>query len=43
MVRIANGLGFWGDWLEAPRRLVEGGPVDYLERHYSPEFTMWIL
>ena len=23
MIRIANGQGFWGDWLEAPVRLVE--------------------
>ena len=30
LVRIASGQGFWGDWLEAPRRQVEGGPVDYL-------------
>ena len=26
MIRIANGQGFWGDWLEAPVRLVEQGP-----------------
>ena len=25
MIRIANGQGFWGDWLEAPVRLVEAG------------------
>ena len=30
MIRIANGQGFWGDWLEAPVRLVEQGPIDYL-------------
>ena len=29
MIRIANGQGFWGDWLEAPVRLVEQGPVSY--------------
>jgi hypothetical protein len=26
MIRIANGQGFWGDWLEAPVRLVDQGP-----------------
>ncbi len=43
MIRIANGQGFWGDWLEAPRRLVEGGPVDYLVLDYLSEVTMSIL
>ena len=27
MIRIANGQGFWGDWLEAPVRLIEQGPI----------------
>ena len=31
VIRIANGRGFWGDWLEAPVRLVEQGPIDYLD------------
>ena len=43
MIRIANGQGFWGDWLEAPRRLLEGGPVDYLVLDYLSEVTMSIL
>lgn len=43
MIRIANGQGFWGDWLEAPRRLVEGGPIDYLVLDYLSEVTMAIL
>src|SRR5690242_9961746 len=43
MIRIANGQGFWGDWLEAPVRLVEGGPVDYLMLDYLAEVTMSIL
>ena len=42
-VRIASGQGFWGDWLEAPRRQVEGGPVDYLMLDYLAEVTMSIL
>jgi Acyclic terpene utilisation family protein AtuA len=43
MIRIANGQGFWGDWLEAPVRLVEEGPVDYLALDYLAEITMSIL
>ncbi len=43
MIRIANGQGFWGDWLEAPVRLVEQGPVDYLALDYLAEITMSIL
>lgn len=43
MIRIANGQGFWGDWLEAPRRLVEDGPIDYLVLDYLSEVTMSIL
>jgi hypothetical protein len=43
VVRIAAGQGFWGDWLEAPRRQVEGGPVDYLMLDYLAEVTMSIL
>ena len=43
MIRIANGHGFWGDWLEAPVRLVEQGPIDYLALDYLAEVTMSIL
>src|SRR6202163_1030403 len=43
MIRIANGQGFWGDWLEAPVRLVEQGPLDYLALDYLAEVTMSIL
>ncbi len=42
-VRVASGQGFWGDWLDAPRRQVEGGPVDYLMLDYLAEVTMSIL
>ncbi len=42
-VRVASGQGFWGDWLEAPRRQVEGGPVDYLMLDYLAEVTMSIV
>ena len=43
MIRIANGQGFWGDWLEAPVRLIEQGPIDYLTLDYLAEVTMSIL
>ena len=43
VVRVAGGQGFWGDWLEAPRRQVEGGPVDYLMLDYLAEVTMSIM
>src|SRR5262252_10279230 len=43
MIRIANGQGFWGDWLEAPVRLVEQGHIDYLTLDYLAEVTMSIL
>src|SRR3954453_13996635 len=43
MIRIGNGQGFWGDWLEAPTALVKGGPLDYLTLDYLAEVTMSIL
>jgi hypothetical protein len=43
MIRIANGQGFWGDWLEAPVRLIEQGPIDYLTLDYLAEVTMSVL
>jgi Acyclic terpene utilisation family protein AtuA len=42
-IRIANGQGFWGDWLEAPVQLVERGPIDYLTLDYLAEITMSIM
>ena len=42
-VRIAAGQGFWGDWLEAPARQLDGGPIDYLMMDYLAEVTMSIL
>jgi hypothetical protein len=43
MIRIANGQGFWGDWLEAPVRLIDQGPIDFLTLDYLAEITMSIL
>ncbi|MFQ5552069.1 MAG: acyclic terpene utilization AtuA family protein, partial [Gemmatimonadales bacterium] len=42
-VRIASGQGFWGDWLDAPVRQVEGGEIDYLVMDYLAEVTMSIM
>lgn len=43
VVRIANGQGFWGDSVDAPVRLVDEGPLDYLTLDYLAEVTMSIL
>ena len=43
VVRVAAAQGFWGDSLDAPKRQVEGGPVDYLMLDYLAEVTMSIL
>jgi hypothetical protein len=43
VVRVAAGQGFWGDSLDAPRRQVDGGVVDYLMLDYLAEVTMSIL
>ena len=40
---IANCGGFWGDDPNAPRRQVEGGPINYLVMDYLAEVTMAIL
>jgi hypothetical protein len=42
-LRIANGAGFLGDWLDAPRRLVERAQVEYLTIEHLAELTMSIL
>ncbi len=42
-IRIANGQGFWGDSVDAPVRLLEEGPLDYLTLDYLAEVTMSIM
>jgi hypothetical protein len=42
-LRVANGAGFLGDWLDAPRRLVERAEVDFLTLEYLAELTLSIL
>jgi hypothetical protein len=43
ILRIANGQGFWGDSIDAPVRLIEEGPLDYLTLDYLAEVTMSIM
>lgn len=43
IIRVANGQGFWGDSIDAPARLVEEGPLDYLTLDYLAEVTMSIM
>ncbi len=43
VVKIGCGQGFWGDWLEGPKRLVEKGGLDYLILDYLAEVTMSVL
>jgi hypothetical protein len=42
-LRIANGAGFLGDQLDAPRLLAEGAQLDYLTLEHLAELTMSIL
>lgn len=42
-IAIGNGAGFWGDNLDAPRRLVERSKLDYLTLEYLAELTLSIL
>lgn len=42
-IRIGNGQGFWGDSIDAPVKLLRGGPLDYLTLDYLAEVTMSIM
>ena len=42
-IRIGNGQGFWGDSVDAPIRLLRGGPIDYITMDYLAEVTMSIM
>ena len=43
VIRIANGQGFWGDSIDAPVRLINDGPIDYLTLDYLAEVTLSIM
>ena len=43
VLRVANCSGFYGDRFDAPRELLEGGPIDVLTGDYLAELTMLIL
>lgn len=40
---IGNGQGFWGDSIDAPIKLIEGGPIHYITLDYLAEVTMSIM
>lgn len=42
-IRIGNAQGFWGDSIDAPIRMLRGGPVDYITMDYLAEVTMSIM
>lgn len=42
-IRIGNAGGFWGDDLDAFRRQLEGGDLDYITSDFLAEITMSIL
>ncbi len=42
-IRIANCSGFYGDQIDAAKRMVEGGPIDALTGDWLAELTMLIL
>lgn len=42
-ILIGNGQGFWGDSIDAPKKLIEGGPIHYVTLDYLAEVTMSIM
>lgn len=42
-VRVGNAGGYWGDDLEALRRQLQGGGLDYITQDFLAEVTMSIL
>ncbi|MCB1184720.1 DUF1446 domain-containing protein [bacterium] len=43
MIRIGNAGGYWGDDLDALRRQLQGGRLDYVTMDFLAEITMSIL
>jgi hypothetical protein len=42
-ILIGNGQGFWGDSVDAPIKITEGGPIHYVTLDYLAEVTMSIM
>ena len=42
-INIANGQGFWGDSIDAPKTLINNKNLDYLTLDYLAEVTMAIM
>ncbi len=42
-IRIGNAGGYWGDDVDAFRRQLLGGPLDYITMDFLAEITMSIL
>ena len=42
-INIANGQGFWGDSIDAPKKLINNKNLDYLTLDYLAEVTMAIM
>ena len=42
-IRIANGQGFWGDSVDAPKNLIKYGKFNYLTLDYLAEVTLSIM
>ncbi len=42
-ILIGNGQGFWGDSIDAPIRLIQGGEIHYVTLDYLAEVTMSIM
>ena len=42
-INIANGQGFWGDSVDAPKKLINNKFLDYLTLDYLAEVTMAIM
>lgn len=42
-ILIGNGQGFWGDSIDAPVQLLNGGPIHYITLDYLAEVTMSIM
>ena len=40
---IGNGQGFWGDSIDAPKKLIKDEPLDYLTLDYLAEVTLSIM